>query len=59
MLDPVTTTKTGCASSDIHEVCIDMDCQQIIYSWKTKMKIKEQHCTLTEGQKPQWILRGL
>ena len=51
MLEPVTTTVIGWDWSNIHEVCVDMGCQWIIYNWKTKLKIKEQQCTWTEGQK--------
>ena len=51
MLNPITTTNIGCAWSNIHKVFIDMGCQQIIYKWGTKIKIKEQCCTLTKGQK--------
>ena len=36
-----------------------MDFKEIIYSQKTKIKIKEQPCTLTKRQKPQGILHGL
>ena len=32
LMDPVTTTVIGCTWSNIHEVCIDMGCQQIIYN---------------------------
>ena len=41
------------------QVCAYMDFKEIIYSQKTKINIKEQHCTLTEGQKPQGIVWGL
>ena len=59
MLDPLTTTMIGCAWSNTHEVCVDMGCQQIIYNWKTNIKIKEQRCTLMEGQRKLGILWGL
>ena len=54
-----TTTVIGCVWYNIHEVCVDMGCQQIIYNSNKNIKIKEQHCTLMEDQKPLGILQGL